>query len=117
MFLRSQLLKGILDGCVLAVILKELFYGYELSKKLQEFGLSDVSEGDDLSRIASLTEKRTYPWRNAAFRVWSKPKVLSFNQRRERGTRNDCYQSGNRLLNQLILYLRGGIYSEVQTIN
>jgi PadR family transcriptional regulator, regulatory protein PadR len=45
MSLRSQLLKGILDGCVLAVIEKESVYGYELSKKLQEFGLSDVSEG------------------------------------------------------------------------
>jgi PadR family transcriptional regulator, regulatory protein PadR len=45
MSLRSQLLKGILDGCVLAVIEKEPVYGYELSKKLQAFGLSDVSEG------------------------------------------------------------------------
>ena len=45
MSLRSQLLKGILDGCVLAVIEKEPVYGYELSKKLQDFGLSDVSEG------------------------------------------------------------------------
>lgn len=45
MTIRSQLLKGILDGCVLAVIEKELIYGYELSKKLQEVGLSDVSEG------------------------------------------------------------------------
>jgi len=45
MSLRSQLLKGILDGCVLAVIEKEPVYGYELSKKLQDVGLSDVSEG------------------------------------------------------------------------
>ena len=45
MSLRSQLLKGILDGCVLAVISKEPVYGYELSKKLQDLGLGDVSEG------------------------------------------------------------------------
>lgn len=45
MSIRSQLLKGILDGCVLAVIEKEAVYGYELSRKLQEIGLSDVSEG------------------------------------------------------------------------
>ncbi|RDI37229.1 PadR family transcriptional regulator [Falsibacillus pallidus] len=45
MSLRSQLLKGILDGCVLAVIERGPVYGYELSKKLQEIGLSDVSEG------------------------------------------------------------------------
>jgi PadR family transcriptional regulator PadR len=45
MSLRSQLLKGILDGCVMAVIEKEPVYGYELSRKLQEIGLADVSEG------------------------------------------------------------------------
>lgn len=45
MSIRSQLLKGILDGCVLAVIEKEPIYGYELSKKLQKVGLEDVSEG------------------------------------------------------------------------
>lgn len=45
MSIRSQLLKGILDGCVLAVIEKTPVYGYELSKKLQEIGLNDVSEG------------------------------------------------------------------------
>ncbi|MFE6166893.1 PadR family transcriptional regulator [Viridibacillus arvi] len=45
MTIRSQLLKGILDGCILAVIENEVVYGYELSKKLQMVGLSDVSEG------------------------------------------------------------------------
>ena len=45
MSIRSQLLKGILDGCVLAVIEKETVYGYELSEKLQRSGLKDVSEG------------------------------------------------------------------------
>lgn len=42
---RSQLLKGILECCVLSVIEKEPVYGYELSKKLQDSGLSNVSEG------------------------------------------------------------------------
>jgi PadR family transcriptional regulator, regulatory protein PadR len=45
MAVRSQLLKGILDGCILSVIEKEPIYGYELSKKLQAVGLKDVSEG------------------------------------------------------------------------
>ena len=45
MTIRSQLLKGILDGCVLAIIEKEPVYGYELSRKLQDIGLADVSEG------------------------------------------------------------------------
>ncbi|RHW39399.1 PadR family transcriptional regulator [Lysinibacillus yapensis] len=45
MSVRSQLLKGILDGCVLAIIEKEEVYGYELSQKLQQYGLRDISEG------------------------------------------------------------------------
>lgn len=42
---RSQLLKGILEGCILAIISQEPTYGYELSVKLQKYGLDDVSEG------------------------------------------------------------------------
>lgn len=45
MTVRSQLLKGFLDGCVLAVIDKQTVYGYELSRKLQDSGLPDVPEG------------------------------------------------------------------------
>ena len=42
---RSQLLKGILEGCILSIIKTTPTYGYELSMKLQEHGLSNVSEG------------------------------------------------------------------------
>lgn len=42
---RSQLLKGILEGCILSIISQDPTYGYELSIKLQNFGLDDVSEG------------------------------------------------------------------------
>lgn len=44
MSVRSQLLKGILEGCILAVINRETVYGYELAMKLQSQGI-DVSEG------------------------------------------------------------------------
>lgn len=44
MSLRSQLLKGILEGCILAVISRQSVYGYEISIKLQDYGLI-VSEG------------------------------------------------------------------------
>lgn len=45
MSLRSQLLKGVLEGCILSIIDKGKVYGYELSSKLQQLGLQDVSEG------------------------------------------------------------------------
>ncbi|WAA12859.1 PadR family transcriptional regulator [Fervidibacillus halotolerans] len=57
MSFRSQILKGILDGVVLAVIEKEPVYGYELSKKLQKAGLSDVSEGTIYPILLRLQKK------------------------------------------------------------
>lgn len=43
--LPSQMLKGILSGCVLAVISQRETYGYEISQRLGEYGLGSVSEG------------------------------------------------------------------------
>lgn len=42
---RSQLLKGILEGCILAIMERDEVYGYELSVKLAQYGFSFVSEG------------------------------------------------------------------------
>ncbi|MCR4943286.1 MAG: PadR family transcriptional regulator [Clostridium sp.] len=41
----TQMLKGILEGCLLSVISEEEVYGYEMTKKLESYGLSLVSEG------------------------------------------------------------------------
>lgn len=41
----SQLLKGVLDMCLLAVISEEPSYGYEMVRKLSGRGLDLVSEG------------------------------------------------------------------------
>jgi len=49
MNLRSQLLKGILEGCILAIIKQESTYGYGLSVKLHELGLTNIGEGINLS--------------------------------------------------------------------
>ena len=45
MSVRSQLLKGVLDACVMAVIEEESVYGYELSQRLQNIGLPNISDG------------------------------------------------------------------------
>ncbi|MEK9199807.1 PadR family transcriptional regulator [Ureibacillus sp. 179-F W5.1 NHS] len=39
------MLKGIIDGCILAIIHKKEVYGYELAEKLEEFGFESFSEG------------------------------------------------------------------------
>ena len=42
---RSQLLKGVLDMCLLAIISEEPSYGYEMADKLSKRGLHLTSEG------------------------------------------------------------------------
>jgi PadR family transcriptional regulator len=42
---RSQLLKGVLDMCLLAIIDEEPSYGYEMANKLSSRGLHLTSEG------------------------------------------------------------------------
>lgn len=41
----SQLLKGILEGCILKIISKKETYGYELYNSLKLTGFDDLSEG------------------------------------------------------------------------
>ncbi|HEY4601696.1 MAG TPA: PadR family transcriptional regulator [Cerasibacillus sp.] len=46
MYLSStQMLKGIIDGCVLAIIKDKEVYGYELAEKLEAYGFESFSEG------------------------------------------------------------------------
>jgi PadR family transcriptional regulator, regulatory protein PadR len=42
---QSQLLRGVLDLCLLAVIDEAPAYGYEMTKRLRSRGLSTVGEG------------------------------------------------------------------------
>ena len=41
----SQMLKGILEGCILKIISQKEVYGYEMNLKLKEYGISTVSDG------------------------------------------------------------------------
>lgn len=41
----AQLLKGILEGCVLSIIMRGETYGYEILSQLEEAGFDNVGEG------------------------------------------------------------------------
>ena len=41
----TQMLKGIIDGCLLAIIKDKEVYGYELAEKLESYGFHSFSEG------------------------------------------------------------------------
>lgn len=43
--LPSQMLKGTLEGCVLAILHQEERYGYEISQTLERYGFGRIPEG------------------------------------------------------------------------
>ena len=53
----TQLLKGVLDMCLLALIAEEPSYGYEMVAKLEERGLHLVSEGTIYPLLSRLQKR------------------------------------------------------------
>lgn len=41
----TEMLKGVLEGCVLEIISRKETYGYEITRQLNELGFTDVVEG------------------------------------------------------------------------
>ncbi len=41
----SQMLKGTLSGCILAIISRKETYGYEIAEKLSGYGFGKIAEG------------------------------------------------------------------------
>lgn len=41
----TQMLKGLIDGCLLAIISREEVYGYEIAERLATYGFTSMSEG------------------------------------------------------------------------
>lgn len=41
----SQMLKGMLEGCILKIIQQKETYAYEISKQLETYGFGTISEG------------------------------------------------------------------------
>jgi PadR family transcriptional regulator PadR len=41
----TELLKGVLEGCVLEIISRDMTYGYDITQQLRKLGFADVVEG------------------------------------------------------------------------
>lgn len=55
----TQLMKGVLEGCILSIISKEETYGYEILSVLEQSGFSGLSEGT-LYPIITRLDKNGY---------------------------------------------------------
>lgn len=54
----SQLLKGILEGCVLAIIAKGETYGYDILSVLERYGFQELQEGTLYPVLVRLEKKK-----------------------------------------------------------
>ena len=53
----SQLMKGILEGCVLAVIARKETYGYDILNQLESYGFDNIMEGTLYPLLTRLRKK------------------------------------------------------------
>lgn len=55
----TQLMKGILEGCVLGIIVRGETYGYEILSMLEDYGFTNLGEGT-LYPVISRLDKNGY---------------------------------------------------------
>jgi PadR family transcriptional regulator, regulatory protein PadR len=54
----TQILKGLLEGCILEIVDKKETYGYEICEMLMNFGFKDISEGSVYPILIRLEKKK-----------------------------------------------------------
>ena len=55
---RSQMMKGILEGCILKVIGDKETYGYEIVDQMQKYGFEEMKEGTLYPLLLRLEKKK-----------------------------------------------------------
>lgn len=53
----TQMLKGVLEGCILNIISKNETYGYEICEKLFQYGFEEITEGSVYPILIRLEKK------------------------------------------------------------
>ncbi|MBR5372211.1 MAG: PadR family transcriptional regulator [Oscillospiraceae bacterium] len=61
----AQLLKGVLEGCVLAIIAQGETYGYEIIGALEQAGFEDIGEGTLYPVLTRLDKNKLIQCRKA----------------------------------------------------
>ncbi|MFF2448896.1 PadR family transcriptional regulator [Neobacillus sp. NPDC058068] len=54
----TELLKGVLEGCVLEIISRGDTYGYEITRRLNDLGFTEVVEGTVYTILVRLEKKK-----------------------------------------------------------
>ena len=54
----TEILKGVLEGCVLEIISRKETYGYEITRRLNALGFTDVVEGTVYTILVRLEKNK-----------------------------------------------------------
>lgn len=54
----TEMLKGVLEGCVLEIISHEEIYGYAITKRLNDLGFTDVVDGTVYTILVRLEKNK-----------------------------------------------------------
>jgi PadR family transcriptional regulator PadR len=54
----TQILKGLLEGCILKIISNHETYGYEICERLTAYGFQEISEGSVYPILIRLEKKK-----------------------------------------------------------
>ncbi|MFV0343325.1 MAG: PadR family transcriptional regulator [Anaerocolumna sp.] len=54
----TEMLKGILEGCVLEIVSREEIYGYEITRRLNALGFTDVVDGTVYTILVRLEKNK-----------------------------------------------------------
>ena len=54
----TEMLKGVLEGCVLEIISRRQTYGYEITRKLNALGFADVVDGTTYTILVRLEKNK-----------------------------------------------------------
>ena len=54
----TEMLKGVLEGCVIEIISRKETYGYEITRQLNALGLTDVVEGTVYTILVRLEKNK-----------------------------------------------------------
>ena len=75
-----EMLKGILEGCVLEIISREDTYGYEITRQLNALGYEDVVEGTVYTILIRLEKNKLVNMQKKKSELGPPKKLYSLNE-------------------------------------
>lgn len=76
----TEMLKGVLEGCVLEIISRKEIYGYEITKKLNALGFNDVVEGTVYTILLRLEKNKLVNIEKKSSNIGPTRKFYSLNE-------------------------------------